>query len=89
MLETPEAGDLSHQQVFSEDERTNLLPQWPDQPAERLPVQLQREAFAGLPICINLCTAVGESLVMLSATKHLGPRVRSFASLRMTNVEVA
>ena len=40
-------------------------------------------------IRINLYTAVGESRVMLSATKHLGPRVRSFASLRMTNVEVA
>jgi len=37
----------------------------------------------------QLCTAVGESRVMLSAVKHLGPRVRSFASLRMTNVEVA
>jgi len=38
---------------------------------------------------INLYTAVGESLVMLTATKHLDPRVKSFASLRMTNVEVA
>jgi hypothetical protein len=45
--------------------------------------------------CINICTAVGERIVVLSATKHLGPHMRSFALLRMTmgkrmtNVEVA
>jgi hypothetical protein len=40
------------------------------------------------PIVINLCTAVGEGRVMLSARKHRGPRVRSFATLRMTILKI-
>jgi len=50
---------------------------------------LHRRADTSAVIRISLSAAVRESPVMLSATKHLGPRVRSFASLRMTNLEVA
>ena len=51
-------------------------------------VLLKRGGPRGRPIGIKLCTAVGESSVMLSATKQLGPRVRSFAefTLSVTNV---
>jgi len=32
--------------------------------------------------------AVGEGIVMLSATKHLGPRVRSFAEFTLSEANV-
>ena len=40
-------------------------------------------------IDVNIDVAVGESIVMLSAAKHLGTHVRCFAALSMTIVEVA
>jgi hypothetical protein len=38
MRETLVVGAQSHQQIFSEDERTNLLPQWQNHAAERMPI---------------------------------------------------